>query len=101
MFDFSGLNEAQKNRWGEKCVLTTSTGDYIKDGIFSAPHVEKQAGGVIIYHPDTTMSFLAGDINDINLARRDEILVRDTTYTVDSIEPDSEGMTVVSLRGSP
>ena len=97
-FDFSGLNNAVTDTFGETCVIKSSIGSQDVTGTYFAPFEVYQLGEMVRSSPDHVVVMITSAFDATSAKKDDTMKVRSVVYDIVDFEKDEAGMIAVSLR---
>ena len=97
-FDFSGLNNAVADVFGEACVIKSKTGSHDVIGTYFAPFEQYQLDEMVRNSPDHMVVMHTDDFDATSAVKGDTMTVRSVVYDIVDFEKDEAEMIAVSLR---
>ena len=96
--DFSGLNDAVIDAFGETVTITVSGVDTDVSAVYFAPFEPYQLGDMVRTAPDHVVVMLTSNFTGTGADDGDYITVRTVQYQIVGYEVDEAGMVAVSMR---
>ena len=98
MVDFTGLRTGILASFGEPVIATVGGVEHPLTVAWLAPHVGQDIGGVPVNRPDPQCVANANDWAAIESGTEDIITRAGIRYTVVDVQPDDDGLTLITLR---
>jgi hypothetical protein len=98
MIDFSDLNAAAINAFGESVLFTLQGGAVFLPVIFDVNQDRTQVADLPINSSEKTLSMLQSDVNAHGIEIRGKVQVRNVDYQILDIEHDAGGMSLLQIR---